>query len=72
MALITINNDNVPLDEIIYHYYKNKEQSNDNNNCKAILKVPYTRFLGSRFDENLSLYYNVDMCLKSKQKYSTI
>jgi len=40
----TINKENVPSDKITVHYFRDKEQCN-NNICKSISKVPFTQYL---------------------------
>lgn len=55
----TINKENVPYDKITVHYCRNKEQCNENI-CKSIPKVLFTRYLGITFDENLRWNVHID------------
>jgi len=55
----TINKEKVPFDKITVHPCRNKEQYNDNI-CKSISKVPFTRYLGITYDENLRWNVHID------------
>jgi len=64
----TINKENVPSDKMFnfcfvslcfVHYCRDKEQCNDNI-CKSISKVPFTRYLGITYDENLRWNVHID------------
>lgn len=55
----TINKEKVPFDKITVHSCRNKEQCNGNI-CKSISKVPFTRYLGITYDENLRWNVHVD------------
>lgn len=55
----TINKENVPSDKITIHYCRDKEQCN-NNICKLISKVPFTRYLRITYNENLRWNVHID------------